>query len=115
MDTDPKSIAATYFQAWMSKDFDTLRSVLADDATFRGPLGTANSGDDCLAGLKGMAQMLTGIDVTHVFVDGDDVLTWYELSTDKTSPIPTANWMHVRDGKIDGIRVAFDPRGLIDR
>lgn len=35
--TDARTLAATYFQAWTDKDFDTLRSVLADDATFRGP------------------------------------------------------------------------------
>ncbi|MFH8471700.1 hypothetical protein [Streptomyces sp. NPDC018000] len=26
---------------------------------------------------------------------------------------PTANWMHVEDGKIARIRVTFDPRGLL--
>jgi ketosteroid isomerase-like protein len=113
MGTDARSAAATYFTAWKSKDFDTLPSILADDATFRGPLGTADSGDECLAGLRGMAQMLTDIDVKHVFVDGDDVVTWFELHTDKASPTPTANWMHVREGKIDRIRVTFDPRELL--
>ncbi len=55
---DPRTFAATYFQAWKAKDFATLRSLLADDATFRGPLGSADDADTCIQGLKGMAQIL---------------------------------------------------------
>lgn len=113
MTDDARSTTATHLTAWKGNDFETLRSILADTATFRGPLGAADSGDECLAGLKGMAQMLTDIDIQKVFVDGPDVLTWFELHTDKAVPSPTANWMHVEDGKITSIRVTFDPRDLV--
>ena len=111
--TGPRDVAATYFRAWTSKDFAMLRSVLADDATFRGPLGTADDGDSCLAGLRGMSAVVTDVVVLHVFVDGSDVLTWFELHTSVAPPAPTANWMHVRDGRIQRIRVTFDPRALL--
>lgn len=52
MTTDPATLAATYFQAWKARDFSLLRSVLADDATFRGPLGRADDGDTCIQGLQ---------------------------------------------------------------
>lgn len=113
MTDDPRSIAATYFTAWKNKDFNTLRSILADDATFRGPMGSADSGEECVAGLQGMSQMLTDIDVVKVWVDGPDVLTWFDLHTDKASPTPTVDWMHVEDGKITRIRVTFDPREIV--
>ncbi len=86
MSADPGSIAATYFTAWEGKDFGTLRSFLADDTTFRGPLGAAHKGDECLTGLTGMAQMLTAIDIKKVFVDGAGALNWFELRTDKAWP-----------------------------
>jgi hypothetical protein len=44
--------------------------------------------------------------------DGQDVLTWFELSTSVAEPVPVANWMRVEDGKIATIRVAFDARGI---
>lgn len=113
MSEDPRTIAETYFAAWSGGDFDRLRSILADDATFRGPLGTADSGDECVAGLRGMREMMTGLDVKHRFVDGADVLTWFELRTPDAPPAPTANWMHVRDGKITRIRATFDPRAIL--
>jgi len=34
------------------------------------------------------------------------------MATTVADPVPVANWMHIEDGKITRIRVAFDPRGL---
>jgi ketosteroid isomerase-like protein len=104
MTQTPAQIAATYFEAWKSKDFDTLASILHEDATFRGPLGTADSGEECVAGLKGMS---------HVFVDGPNVLTWFDLHTSIAPPAPTANWQRIENGKITEIRVTFDPRAIV--
>jgi ketosteroid isomerase-like protein len=109
---DAAQAAATYFDAWLAGDFDRLRSVLADDVDFTGPMGHVTGGDDCLRGLRGLAQIMTGIEVRKVFTAGSDVLTWYDMATKVADPVPVANWMQVQDGKITRIRVAFDPRGL---
>jgi ketosteroid isomerase-like protein len=110
--TDARSVAATYFRAWKERDFVTLRGILADDVTFHGPLATLDNADDCVKGLQGMAEILDDIAVQHVFVDGPDVLTWFDLHTRVAPPAPTANWQHVEGGRITRIRVAFDPRAL---
>ncbi len=111
---DPREVARTYFHSWQARDFDTLRSVLADDVTFAGPLGTASGADGCLAGLRRMAEILQEIVVHHVFVDGPDVLTWFDLHTAIAPPAPTANWSRVENGKITAIRVTFDARALAE-
>ena len=113
MTQTPKDIAATYFEAWKGKDFDTLASILDENATFRGPLGTAASGAECVAGLKGMSQIVTDIDIAHVFVDGENVLTWFDLHTSIAPPASTANWQRIENGKIVEIKVTFDPREII--
>lgn len=110
--TDTRSVAETYFRAWKERDFPTLRGILADDVTFHGPLATLDNADDAVKGLEGMAQILDDIVVKHVFVDGPDVLTWFDLHTTVAPPAPTANWQHVEDGKITAINVTFDPRAL---
>ena len=110
---DPRSVAATYFRAWKERDFDTLRSILAEGATFEGPLGTAQNADECVAGLRRMSQIVADIVVEKVFADGSDVLTWYELHTTIAPPAPTANWSHIEAGKITAIRATFDPRALV--
>ena len=111
-DDSAAKAAATYFDAWLAGDFGRLRSVLADDVDFAGPLGQVKGADDCLRGLQGLAQVMTGIDIRKVFTAGPDVLTWYDMATKVADPVPVANWMQVQDGKITRIRVAFDPRGL---
>jgi ketosteroid isomerase-like protein len=110
--TDAAATAATYFDAWQARDFARLRSVLADDVEFAGPLARVKGSDDCLRGLRGMAQIMTGLEVRKVFRDGPDVLTWFDLATSVAETVPVANWMHVEDGKITRIRVAFDARGI---
>ncbi|MGH3152076.1 MAG: nuclear transport factor 2 family protein [Streptosporangiaceae bacterium] len=110
---DAAKAAATYFDAWLAGDFGRLRSVLADDVDFTGPMGHVTGGDDCLRGLQGLAQVMTGIEVRKVFTAGSDVLTWYDMAIKVADPVPVANWMHVQDGKITLIQVAFDPRGLV--
>lgn len=110
--SESANVAATYFEAWREKDFARLRAVLADDVEFAGPFAHIKGADVCLDGLEGMARIMTGLDVRKVFSDGGDVLTWFDLSTSVADPVPVANWMHVTDGKIDRIRVAFDARGL---
>jgi ketosteroid isomerase-like protein len=110
--TDAAATAATYFDAWQARDFTRLRSVLAGDVEFAGPLARVKGGDECLRGLRGMAQIMTGLEVRKVFRDGPDVLTWFDLATSVAETVPVANWMHVEDGKITRIQVAFDARGI---
>lgn len=113
MSDDNGEIARAYFRSWQAGDFDALRAILAEDVTFRGPLGKADGAEECLRGLRGMASIITDIVVHHVFVDGPDVLTWYDLHTRIAPPAPTANWSHIEDGKITTIRATFDPREIV--
>jgi hypothetical protein len=109
---DLSKIARTYFASWQAKDFDRLRSLLADDVTFRGPMGSADGIDECLKGLEGMSGMIDEITIDKIFVDGSDVLTWYDLRSGEVTA-PTVNWSHLENGKIKQIRALFDPRPLL--
>jgi hypothetical protein len=113
MSADTHTVVSTYFSSWQARDFETFRSILADDVTFRGPLGTADDADACLKGIQGLSQIVTDVVVLKIFVDGPDAMTWFELHTENTPPIPTVNWSHVEQGKVTRIRVTFDPRPLL--
>jgi hypothetical protein len=113
MSEDNRAIATSYFNAWRVRDFVSLRGLLADDVTFCGPMGSADDADSCLAGLEGMAQIITDIDIHHIFLDRDDVTTWFDLHTSIAPPSLTANWSHIENGKITQIRVTFDPRAIL--
>jgi hypothetical protein len=79
---------------------------------FAGPLAQLEGVEDYMHGIKGMSQIKTKIVIQKVFVDGPDVLTWFDLHTAVASPVPVANWLHVEDGRITSLRVAFDAREL---
>ena len=106
-------VTATYFQAWLAKDSQLLRSILAEEVTFDGPLARLRGADDVAAGLERLSRITIDITIRKRFVDDQDVLTWFDLHTAIAAPVPVANWSHVEDGKITRITVAFDPRGIL--
>ena len=112
MADDPARVATTYFDAWKANDFDTMRSLVAEDVIFEGPLATLEGAEDYIKGIQGLSQVISEIVIQKVFVDGRDVLTWYEMHTTAASPVAVANWVHVEGGKITSLRVAFDAREL---
>ena len=112
MGDDAAKVASTYFDAWKVNDFDTMRSLVDDDVRFAGPLGQVEGAQDYMEGIKGMSRTKSDLVIRKTFVDGPDVLTWYELHTTVAPPVPVANWLHIEDGKITSLRVVFDARGL---
>lgn len=111
--SEAAQLAERYFIAWQARDERALTEILAEEVTFRGPLGTANGREECIAGLLGMLGIVTSIEVRARVADEHDVITWFELHTSVAPPAPTANWSHVEDGRITRIRVAFDPRQIV--
>jgi ketosteroid isomerase-like protein len=105
----PAGGVARYFAAFQSGDVTTARQLLDDNLSFSGPFDTFNKADDLIKALGALAPVVKGIQQRKVMLDGDDVATFYDMITPMgTSPI--AEWHHVRNGKIDAIRVYFDPR-----
>ncbi len=79
--TAPSTIATTYIRAWIHKDFNTLRGLLADDVTFSGPFARLDNADDCIKGLRQMSKIVTDIVVHEQLADETDVITWFDLHT----------------------------------
>jgi SnoaL-like domain len=113
MSTDNATTMSTYFESWKSGDVARLRSILADDVVFDGPLAHVEGGDECASSIQGLSRITADIVIQKMVVDGPDVITWFELHTTVAAPTPVANWSQLRDGKIGRIRVTFDPRELV--
>jgi limonene-1,2-epoxide hydrolase len=109
----PASVAAAYFDAWKSNDIERVRRLLHDDVAFDGALGSTRGAEETIAGLGRMFAMTQHVEVLHRWVDGADVLTWFELRTQAAGPLAIANWSHVEAGLITRICVTFDPRPLL--
>ena len=109
----PGEVAASYFRAWERGDIDRVRPMLHPEVDFVGALGSTHGIEETLAGLAGMFAMTRDVKVIKRWIDGPDVLTWFELSTATAGPLPVVNWSHVENGLITRIRVTFDPRPLL--
>jgi len=107
------AVAGEYFDAWRANDIERVRPLLQQDVEFVGALGTTRGAGETLTGLGGMFAMTEHVEVIHRWVDGPDVITWFELRTASAGPMAIVNWSHVEDGKITRIRVTFDPRPLL--
>ncbi|MFG2500868.1 hypothetical protein ACGFSB_21980 [Streptomyces sp. NPDC048441] len=57
-----------------------------------------------------MAHMTTSDDVKVQLADECNVLIWSVMRTATASPLETATWLQIRDGRIAEIRTLFDPR-----
>jgi hypothetical protein len=110
MANDAANVATCYFDAWKADDFETMRSLVAEDVRFEGPLAMLEGAEDYIKGIQGLSQVISEIVIQKIFVDGQDVLTWYDMHTTVASPVAVANWLHVEEGKITALRVAFDAR-----
>jgi hypothetical protein len=114
MGTDsPASVAAAYFDAWQANDIERARPLFHQNVEFDGALGSTRGLDETVAGLKGMFAMTKQVEVLKRWVDGPDVLTWFELRTATAGPLAIVNWSHIEAGLITRIRVTFDPRPLL--
>ena len=99
--------------AWTSRDFDTVSQLVHDDVTFAGAMGTTNGATEYIDGLRGMSQIVNGVDITKVFVDGDDVCVIYDLVTEPAGALACAAWYRISDGKVASKQVFFDPRPIL--
>jgi len=110
---DATRIVSSYFDAWRAHDPSALKAVLADDATFTGPLGRSANAEEYRQAIGRMFAITTDIVIEKMLSDGEDVLTCFQLHTTVAPPAPVANWSRIEDGKIVRVRATFDPRPII--
>jgi ketosteroid isomerase-like protein len=68
MANDAANVATSYFDAWKANDFDTMRSLVAEDVSFEGPLATLEGAEDYIKGIQGLSQL----DFSHLQAKGID-------------------------------------------
>lgn len=113
MSRTTSEIAEEYFRAWKAGDQLAFRALLADDVDFSGPMAHLNNADECATSIIRLQTILTDIVPLKRWIDGDNSVSWFELRTSWTEPIPVANWTHVENGLITEIKVVFDPRAFL--
>lgn len=106
-----RETAAAYFDAWKAHDSDRFRALLADHAVWEGPTSKAAGAEDIMLAFQAAASHVTQLQIQHVWVDGDEALTWFRVTAGGTAPRPVANWMTTQGGLVVHVRATSDLTG----
>ncbi len=79
MSDTPSRTVSAYFDAWRAHNPSALRALLADDATFVGPLGRSENADEYAESIQRMFAITNEVQIQKMVADGEDVITWFEL------------------------------------
>lgn len=79
-------VATKCLEAWSSGDFATARTLLRDDVTFVGPLGSGGGVESYMNSLVDLSRHVASAEPIKVVVDGDDACIIYDLVTDAGGP-----------------------------
>jgi ketosteroid isomerase-like protein len=107
--TLPVEIVQRYAAALASGDFDTARSLMADDLHFVGPIDEFHRAEDYLAAIKRLFGMVRGVEDQATVAQDAEVVHFYVLDT-PVARSPVAEWFTVKDGRIAELRAYFDAR-----
>jgi hypothetical protein len=110
-DNNAREVVLSCLQALNEEEFDTARGYLHEDMNFEGVLGSRHGAE---AYYNDMKKMKLKYSIKKVFASGDDVCLLYDLKISGQT-IFCCGWYHVEDGKIDSLKVVFDPRPLLEQ
>lgn len=104
-----RDVVLALAKALNDEDLDQARRYVSKDLSFSGVLGSRQGAD---AYFEDMKHMRLKYDVKKVFFDDTDVCLFYDLTMSGTTVFVSA-WYKVEDGKVQSLRVVFDPRLLL--
>lgn len=106
-----REVVDQYFTALANKDFTAMRTLLHDDISFIGPLGTTNGADDYIDSLMKVTSSMKTVERKALFAEGEDVCQIYDLVlAEPDATLPVAQWLKVRENRIATVRLYFDAR-----
>lgn len=109
-ENNAKEVVMSCVKALNEEDFTLAKRYVSDNISFVGVMGSRQGAD---AYFKDMERMRLKYDVKKAFVDGRDVYLLYDLTISDITVFGSA-WYQVEGGKIQSLRVVFDPRPILD-
>lgn len=107
----PRELVERYVDAVARFDYATARACLADeDFEYSGPIETFRSADALMRYLELATPIVQRVDIQKAFEAGNDVAHFMVVGTQLSEKLAVhvAQWAHVRDGRIDRIKIVFD-------
>ena len=111
VESDAESIVTACLDALGDRDFERLRTYLADTGfSYRSPVSATDRADDFIIIVSRVGPILESIERVRTFADGNDVCSILKLRTtmEVLREVPAVLLATVTDGKIVTMEVFFD-------
>jgi len=105
-----KEIVLSFIKSLNDEDFKTARNHVNNDMKFEGVLASRNGAD---AYFEDMKKMMLKYEVIKAFAEGNDVCLLSDVSMQGVTMF-ACSWYQLKDGKINLIKVVFDPRPALE-
>ena len=104
---DVAALVRRYFDAYVSKRREALEALLAEDFTFRCPLGNAIDRAEYLRECWPGSAKIARFDIGSLLVDGDLAAVRYVATLTSGAEFRSAEYFRVRNGRIVEVEVYF--------
>jgi len=107
----PIAVFSAYLDAFAARDFDRMRATLSDEKFYyRGPVSTHTDADVFVLDISRIGQILDGIDVRRIFVDGNEIcaILDFRIRINIVDITRVVLWAIVENDKIGSLEAFFD-------
>jgi limonene-1,2-epoxide hydrolase len=108
--TSPKQIVTDFINAVNNEDWSVARELVTDDFVFDGVLGHRDGADNYFEDMK---RMKFKYEIQKIIGDHEDAAVKYNIQMGAKT-IFTCGWYHVKNGRINSLKVVFDPRPVLE-
>ena len=109
--SQPNVIVDRYLDSFYRDDFDTARTLLSNDLSFKGPFVQVDGADRFVASADGLRQIVRGHRTLRQWQDGNEVSTLYQMQLETPAgkgSVLVSEWNTVREGKVASAVLVFD-------
>jgi len=103
-------VVSSFINALNEQDWNAARKFVSNDMIFEGIQGSKENAE---AYFHDVERMRLKYNIQKIFEDGKDVCLIYEFSM-WGETLPGCGLYHIENGKINSLRVIFDPRPLLE-
>lgn len=107
----PTAVFSAYLDAFAARDFERMRATLSDEKfSYRGPVSTHTDADVFVLDISRIGQILDGIDVRRIFVDGNEIcaILDFRIRINIVDITRVVLWAIVENDKIVSLEAFFD-------
>jgi hypothetical protein len=109
--SQPNVVVDRYLDSFYRGDFDTARTLLSNDLSFKGPFVQVDGADRFVASADGLRQIVRGHRTLRQWQDGNEVSTLYQMQLETPAgkgSVLVSEWNTVREGKVASAVLVFD-------